>query len=119
MVQPEIQFIGIDSSNALTSMIEEQVEKLYHYFDNIQSCRVVVSTPHRHHRHKYFHTSIHLHVPRHVLIVDQEPEKNQTHMDAYQSVNDAFAAMTKQLETYVCKARGKVKTHNKIQPLVQ
>jgi ribosome-associated translation inhibitor RaiA len=116
MIQPDIQFIRIAPSAALTSLIEDHVLKLNHYFDNIQSCRVVISTPHRHHRHKYFHTSIHLHVPRHVLIVDQEPEKNQTHMDAYQSVNDAFAAITKQLETYVCKARGKIKNHANNQP---
>lgn len=116
MAALDIQFTGVTPSAALSQLIEEKVERLEHYFDQIKSCRVVISTPHKHHKNKFFHTTIHLAVPRTILVVDHEREKNETHLDAYQSVNDAFAAMTRQLESYVQKMHGKVKQHNRVQP---
>jgi len=116
MASLDINFNGIDQSDALTELIESQANKLEHFFDNIQSCKVVVSAPHRHHHHKYFHVQIQLLVPRNVLVVNHEPEKNERHQDAYSAVNDAFAAMTRQLESYVTKLHGKTKFHIKPQP---
>ncbi len=111
MSRLKIEYKGVDSSEALSALIESRVEKLEHFFDQIQSCRVVVSAPHKHHRNKYYHTQIQLNVPRTTLMVDHETELNDRHLDPFQSVNDAFAAMTRKLESYVQKLRGKVKAH--------
>ena len=113
MAALDIKFNGLDQSEKLTELIEGRVSRLEHFYDEIQACKVVVSVPHRHHRNKYFHVQIQLQVPRNVLIVNHEPEKNERHQDAYSAVNDAFAAMTRQLESYVTKLRGKVKLHIK------
>lgn len=109
MIPVDIEFTDLTVSKALSEHIEDRVEKLEHHFGQIQACRVVVSAPHRHHQNKYFHVQIKLNVPRKVLIVSHEPEKNERHQDPYQSVNDAFAAMTKKLETYATKLRDKKK----------
>lgn len=107
----QITFRQMDVSPAVESRIREEVAALEHFFNRINSCRVVVEAPHRHHqRGKGFHINIDLRVPGRELVVNHQPSLHSTlagteqiglekhletqpdHKDVYVSIRDAFAA---------------------------
>lgn len=113
MIPLDIAYTDFEPSDSLSDDIRIRLERLEHHFENIQSCKVVVSSPHKHHKNKFFHVQIKLHVPGKTLVVDHEPEKNKSHQDPYLSVRDAFDAMDRQLKSYVERMRGNIKNHSK------
>lgn len=117
-------------SAAVTARIEAEAAKLHEFFPRITSCRVVAEAPHRHHqRGELFHVRINLGVPGTELVVSHEPtpraalshdeqaavrkhiEIHPEHKDVYVSVRDAFASARRQLQDYVQRLHGAVKTH--------
>lgn len=120
----------MEVSSAVEARIHEEVAALEHFFKRINSCRVVVEAPHRHHqRGREFNISIDLRVPGKEIVVNHEPSLHSTlaqsetgewekhlethpdHKDIFVSIRDAFAAARRQLEDYARVLRGDTKHH--------
>ncbi len=77
------------------------------------SCRVVVEQLHRHkHRGNLFNVRVDVTVPGTELVVDHEHRKDHAHEDAFVAARDAFDAVRRQLQDFVRRERGNVKTHD-------
>ena len=120
----------MEPSDAVTARIETEAAKLDTFYDRITSCRVIVEAPHRHHKWgELFHIRIELGVPGKELVVSHEPSPHATlshddeaalkkhfevhpeHKDVYVAIRDAFVSARRQLQDYVKRLRGGVKTH--------
>ncbi len=110
--QPHIVYRGLDSSDALTARIHEELADLDHIWDRITACRVAVELPHQHKRHgRHFQVKVELVVPGKVLVVARDPEAHENFEDAFAAVNEAFANLRRQLREYVRELRGHTKHH--------
>jgi ribosome-associated translation inhibitor RaiA len=126
----QITYRSMEPSDVVSARVEAEAAKLDTFFDRITSCRVVVEAPHRHHkRGELFHVRIELGVPGTELVVNHEPTPRATlsreesaarskhievhpeHKDLYVAVRDAFGSARRQLQDYVKRLRGEVKTH--------
>lgn len=108
----EVSFHEIPHHPAAEKEIRERAERLFQVYPRIDSCRVVVEEPHRHH-HKgnLFRVRIHLGVPGEDLHVNRNPQDDHAHEDMHTAVRDAFQAATRQLRDYLARRRGHVKSH--------
>lgn len=133
MMEPvQITYRTMQPSSAVTERIEAEAAKLDRYFPRIESCRVVVEAPPRHHRSgDLFHIRIELAVPGTDIVVRHEPslhralvrghatrsskhdEVHARHKDVYVSIRDAFKAARRQLEDHARRLRGDVKLHRR------
>lgn len=113
MQQPlQIVWRGMDPSPALEANIRERVKKLETFCNHMIGCRVVVEQLHRHkHRGNLFNVRVDADVPGRRLVVNHEHRKDHAHEDAFVAARDAFDAMKRQLEDFVRRERGKVKSH--------
>jgi ribosome-associated translation inhibitor RaiA len=128
----QITYRNMEPSNAVTTRIHEEAEKLEEFFPRITSCRVVVEAPHRHHKFgELFHVRIDIGVPGREIVVSHEPsaraalshedeaslkkhiEVHPEHKDVYVAVRDAFGSARRQLQDYAKRLRGEVKTHER------
>jgi ribosome-associated translation inhibitor RaiA len=126
----QITYCNMEPSDAVTARIHEEAAKLDEFFPRITSCRVVVEAPHRHHKaRELFHVRIDMGVPGREIAVTHEPsphaalshdedasrkksiEIHPEHKDLYVAIRDAFASARRQLQDYVKRQRGEVKTH--------
>lgn len=107
MEQPlQVIFRDIQPSPAVEAKVRARVDKLDDMYDHVMSCRVVVEERHRHHQHgNLFHVGVSLTVPTSELAAHAEDE------DVYVAIRDSFDAIRRQLEDYVRRRRGEVKTH--------
>lgn len=111
----QITFRHMDSSEALEAKIREKVATLERFADHIVSCRVTVEAPHQHHHQgQLFNIKIDLTLPGIEIVADRHPDKHHAHEDVYVALRDAFKAARRQLEDYVRKQRGQVKTHARV-----
>lgn len=109
----QITFRHMDPSDAVEANIRDKAEKLDQFADHIMSCRVVIDQEHKHHHQgKLFSVKLDIKVPGKEIVVDRHSEQHHAHEDVYVAVRDAFDAAKRQLEDYVRKQRGKVKTHD-------
>ncbi|GMR18067.1 MAG: HPF/RaiA family ribosome-associated protein [Gammaproteobacteria bacterium] len=108
----QVEFRNLKSSDAIEAKVRERADKLGNFSDDIMSCRVVIEAHHKHH-HKgnLYHVRVDLKVPNAELVANRDPGEHQAHEDVYVAIRDAFDAMRRQLEDYVRRRRGKVKTH--------
>ena len=130
----QITYRNLEPSQAVTARIEAEAAKLDTFFERITSCRVVVEAPHRHHKWgELFHVRIELGVPGAELVVSHEPTPHSTlsddegaalkkhieihpeHKDVYVAIRDAFESARRQLQDYVKRMRGDVKSHVRAQ----
>ena len=130
----QITYRNMEPSDAVTARLQEEATKLEEFFPRLTSCRVVVEAPHRHHqRGELIHIRIELGVPGKELVVSHEPaaraalcqdeqgvlkkqhEIHPEHKDAFVAIRDAFASARRQLQDYVQRLRGEVKTHQAAQ----
>lgn len=108
----QITWRDVEQSDAIEAAIREHADKLSQFCDHIMSCRVTVETPHGHkHKGKLHHITIDITAPRKEIVVSRDPAKHAAHEDIYVSIRDAFDAARRQLQDYVRKQRGDVKTH--------
>jgi ribosome-associated translation inhibitor RaiA len=126
----QITYRNMERSDAVTARIEAEAAKLDTFFDGITSCRVVVEAPRRHHKKgELFHVRIELRVPGAELVLShgapphatlnreeaaamsKHPEVHPVHKDVYVAVREAFVLARRQLQNYVKRLRGEVKTH--------
>ena len=103
----QVTLKDMPQSEAVESRIRDKAEKLSRFYDRIMSCRVVVETPQRHqHQGKLYSVRIDLTVPGAELVANRAQDE-----DVYVAIRDAFIAITRQLEDFVRRQRGDVKTH--------
>ncbi len=103
----QITVRDVDHSEAVEAHIREKAKKLDEFFKHIMSCRVIVEVPHKHHRQgKHFQVRIDIGVPGGEIAVNRDHNE-----DVYVALRDAFDAAKRQVEDYVRKMRGDVKTH--------
>jgi putative phosphoribosyl transferase len=113
-----VRFQGVPLSAEVEREIERQAEELERFYDRITSCRVVVTTPHRHHRRgRRYHVRIDLCLPSGEVVVHREPGLDPAHEDPLLAVRDAFRAARRQLTDHVHRARGFVKHHEEAEPV--
>jgi ribosomal subunit interface protein len=117
-IQPiQIVFQNLEPSPAIEAVIRERAQKLDRFYDRIMHCRVVVETPHKHHRQGTLYTvRIEVTVPDETLLVTRDPAQDHAHEDVYVSIRDAFDAMRRQLEEFARKRRGEVKRRQPAKP---
>jgi len=108
----QITFRNMEQSDAVEAKIREKTEKLNQFCDDIMGCRVVVELSHKnHHKGNTFHVRIDITVPDGEIVVSRSPDQRQSHQDVYVAIRDAFDAARRQLEDYVCRRRGEIKSH--------
>lgn len=106
----KITFRHMESSSAVEARVHELVSHLGVFSDRIQSCRIVVDSPHRHHHQgKVFAVKLHLEVPGEDVVVDMERPNRDGHDDVYVVLRDAFDAAKRQLQQRMSALRGDAK----------
>jgi cold shock CspA family protein len=124
-------------SEVIEAHVREAAQKLDSFYDDIMRCRVLVETPHQHHRKgKQYHVRIDLTVPggefvikrapRHItdsptryrkvpedveLEESRELSKYAAHDDIQLAIRDAFDAARRKLQDYARRRRGVLKVH--------
>lgn len=96
----EIQFHGVDKSEAVETRIREKVERLEKKFGRMTHCRVVVESPRRNnHKGTLFLIKILMGMPgRPEIVVSHEPGDSDMHGDVYVALRDAFDAAQRRLD---------------------
>jgi cold shock CspA family protein/ribosome-associated translation inhibitor RaiA len=108
----QVSFRHMAPSGAIEAIVRERAAKLDDFFDHIMSCRVVVELAGKHHRHgNLYEVRIDLTVPGEEIVVTREPSEHIENRDIQVALRDAFDSARRQLEDYVRRRRGLVKTH--------
>lgn len=108
----EITFRHMEHSPEIEADIRDKVAQLETYFDRIIGCTVLIEAPHHHHqRGNLYHVRLRIGVPHNDIIVDREPAEHQAHQDLHVTIRDAFKEARRQLQDYVRKLRGDIKSH--------
>ena len=106
----QITFRHMESSASVEARVRDLTRHLTSFSDRIQSCRVVVDTPHRHHHQgKVFIVKLQLALPGEDVVVDMERPQRENHEDVYVVIRDAFDAAKKQLQQRLATLRGEDK----------
>jgi cold shock CspA family protein len=73
----------------------------------------MIEAPHRHQQHgQTYHVRIDLSVPGHELVVSRDPSGKQGgHERLDVAIRDAFRTLRRQLQDWIARTRGEVKTH--------
>ncbi|HEY5622273.1 MAG TPA: HPF/RaiA family ribosome-associated protein [Gammaproteobacteria bacterium] len=110
--QIQIVFQNMDASPAVEDAVRERAKKLERFGTKIQSCRVTIEAPHKHHKKgKTYRVVIDLRVPGREIVVSRDPGQNHAHEDVYVAIRDGFNAAARQLQDHVRVRQGKVKHH--------
>lgn len=103
----QITFRHMPSSPAVETRIHELADHLGVFSDRIQSCRVVLDSPHRHHHQgKVFNVKVQVGLPGEDVVVDMERPDREGHEDVYVVLRDAFDAARRQLQQRMSSLRG-------------
>jgi len=100
----------LPESPSLEAQVRSAVSELEELFDGIVSCRVLIEAWHEQ-QGQLYRVRIELNVPGDHLVVGRSPDKDAAHEDALVAVRDAFRAARRQLEDYVRRLGGRIKTH--------
>jgi cold shock CspA family protein len=111
-----ISFRNMKRSAWIEQQIGEHAEKLDEFCHEILRCRVVIEIPHKHHHQgNFFLIRLHLSVPGKQIVINREAPEHSAAEDFRAVMRDAFDAARRQLQDYVRRSRGMVKTHE-LQP---
>jgi ribosomal subunit interface protein len=103
----QIRLHNVSLSEADEKIIREKVAKLGEFYNRIISCRVTLEAPGRHHQKGGpYNVRIDIGVPGAELVINRKPQE-----DLYVAIRESFNAAGRQLEDYVRRLRGDVKTH--------
>jgi len=109
----KITFKDIPQSDFVEGRIREKVAKLEKFAGDITSCRVTIEAPHQHHnKGNLYNIKVDVTLPGEEIVANRHPDQHHAHEDIYVAIRDAFNATQRQLEDYVRRRRGKVKTHD-------
>ena len=107
----QVSFRHMVQSPALESLIRERAARLDTFAERIMSCRVVIEPVGKHHRYgNQYAVRIDIKVPGGELVSTREPSKHKEYKEIAITIRDAFDAATRQLEDYVQRQRGDVKS---------
>jgi ribosome-associated translation inhibitor RaiA len=111
----KISFQGGDTSDALRTLISENVTALEHLHGRMTACHVTVQIPDR--LNGPFAVHIHMTLPGGLdLNVDHAPKADERFFDPQFAVHDAFRRAKRLLKERASKRRGDVKTlHERIE----
>ena len=110
----QITFRHIEPSPAVETRVHELAGHLGVFSDRIQSCRVVIDSPHRHHHQgKVFNVKVQLALPGEDVVVDMERPDKENHEDVYVVLRDAFDAAKRQLQQRMSMLRGEAHLREK------
>ena len=110
----QITFKDVDHSDAVEAKIQDRVAWLERFYARIISCRVVVSKVNRHHhRGNLYSIHLSLRVPGEDLSISRVSDLNHAHKDIFVTIRDAFDAARRELEDFVRRQRGEVKSIEK------
>ena len=133
----QITFKNMAPSEVIEAHIREAALRLDSFCDEIMGCRVLVETPHQHHRKgKQYHVRIDLTVPGGEFVIKRAPRlttdrplrfrklpedvdleesrelsKYAAHDDIQLAIRDAFDAARRKLQDYARRRRGVLKVH--------
>ncbi len=108
----QIAFHNLPHSKVIERAIQEAVDRLEVTHDRITSCHVVVDQPHRHHKEgNCLQVRIDLNMPGSELVVKRETIGSVATGELSLVIQDAFEEMQAQIEEFVNRRRGFVKTH--------
>ncbi len=106
-VPTQITIRDLPNSAAIENKIQEKVNKLSRYSDQIAHCHVIVEVPQKHqHQGKIYTVRIDLKIPGKEVVVSKIFNE-----DLYVAIRDAFNAARRQIEDHVRRERGDVKAH--------
>jgi ribosome-associated translation inhibitor RaiA len=99
-------------SDAIEDLIGERAELLDEFAQGIMSCRVVVDIPHKHHEHgAAYQVRVDVKLPGKEIASTHEPGEKGIYDDVDIAARDAFDSVVRQIEDYVRRRRGDVKSH--------
>jgi ribosome-associated translation inhibitor RaiA len=102
----QILFRGTDASAALEVDIAEKIARLERAAPNLESCRVVVESPHRHHTQgRVYRVLVDVTLPGREIVVNSNGAGDPAHEDPYVAVRDVFAAARRRLRDAVVQVR--------------
>jgi cold shock CspA family protein len=126
--QMQVTFRNMKPSKVVEDWILAEAAKLEGLYGSLMGCRVVVESPHRHHKKgSLYHIRIDLTVPGGEIVVKREPsltararhlgvgavkkqgEVRIPHKHLQQAINDAFKAAGRRLQDYARRQRGDIK----------
>jgi cold shock CspA family protein len=97
---------------ALEEKIRKRAARLDTFASHIMSCRVVVEPAGKHHEHgNQFVVRVDLTLPGDEIIATREPREHSEYREISVAIRDAFDSAARQVEDYVRRQRGAVKTH--------
>lgn len=104
----QVTFRDLPYSAHIEQDIHAHAEKINQFCKRFIHCRVVLTIPQNHkHQGKLYNVRINLLVPgKEIVVTHQENE------DIKVAIRDAFDALIRQLEDYMRRRRGDVKTHD-------
>lgn len=110
MIDLKIQCIGFTESPSIASAVESHLESLEKTNNQLMSCHVVISKPHRKQQHgNTYQVKVRLHMAGKQIIIDKDPGKNHAHEDVYVAIRDAFLAAKRKVEEFSRIREGRVK----------
>ncbi len=111
----QIAFHNLPHSRVVERAIQEAVDRLEDTHDRITSCCVIVDQPHRHHKEgNLFQVRIDLKMPGAELVVKRESDGSLAYGELSLVIQEAFEEMQAQIEEFVNRRRGFVKTHQEL-----
>jgi ribosome-associated translation inhibitor RaiA len=101
----EIEFNGVEKSDALEAKITEKFNKLSRHFSRMTSCRVVVAKPHRHSKGgNPFLIKMEIGVPgQPPVLISSARDPDHDHEDVLIALRDAFDTAKRKLDDVAAK----------------
>jgi cold shock CspA family protein len=108
----QISFREMERSPLIEATIREKAARLDTFASHITSCRVVVEHAGKHHLHgNQYNIRIDITLPGDEIVATREPAEHKEYKEVAIAIRDAFDAAARQLEGYVRRRRGDVKSH--------
>jgi cold shock CspA family protein len=108
----QISFHNVPHSKVLETVAHEAAARLEASRDRITSCRVVVDQPHRHRKDGgLYQIRIDLKVPGAEFVLKREPAESVGLGELGTIIDEAFDDLQRQLDDFINRRRGFVKTH--------
>jgi ribosome-associated translation inhibitor RaiA len=107
----QITFRHLTPSQSVEAAVKEKADQLDRFCSTIIGCRVAIELiHHKHDTNSVYHVRIDLTVPGDELVVGRDVRLGPVHQDVYVAIREAFHAMRRQVEDYVRRCRGYVKS---------
>ena len=111
-IQTSVTFRGMPASEALRARIDERVQRLDRFAEDILACNVVVSAcEHKHHHGNRYNVRASVTLRDCTIEAGHTPSPDSSHEDAYLAVTHTFDALRRRVEDHVRRRRGDIKSH--------